>query len=249
MDKALNTFVKKANILIFLFTIQLYRKYLIQSGNNVTNDIQASAAIYNKTVLKIYDFWVHGFSNHYLWRCPTSHLIALYQQSTSNNHLEVGVGTGFFLQRVPFTQLKPRLVLMDLNPNTLEIVSQKLQRFQPAGVINDILAGQQPNLPLFDSIAFNYVWHCLPAEADKAQAFANLAKFLQPNGVLFGSTLLAKDISQNLAAKALMKLYQHKGIFGNQYDDLTRLETALQQNFSRYHIQQIGSAAIFSAWK
>ena len=216
---------------------------------NTVNDIQAGAAIYNKTVLKVYDVWVHGFSNHYLWRCPTTHLVALYQRYTSNNHLEVGVGTGLFLQRVQFTQLKPRLVLMDLNPNTLEIVSKKLQRIQPAGVINDILAGQQPNLPLFDSIAFNYVWHCLPAEADKEQAFVNLAKFLQPNGVLFGSTLLAKDIQQNLPAKALMKLYQHKGIFGNQYDDLARLETALQQNFSRYQIQQIGSAALFVAWK
>ncbi len=223
----------------------------MQSDNNVTsaNEIQASAAIYNKTVLKIYDLWVHGFSNHYLWRCPTTHLIALYQRYTSNNHLEVGVGTGFFLERVQFTQLKPRIVLMDLNPNTLEIVSKKMQRFQPAGVINDILAGKQPNLPLFSSIAFNYVWHCLPAEADKEQAFANLATFLQTDGVLFGSTLLAKDIEQNIAAQSLMKLYQHKGIFGNQYDDLNRLETALQQHFSRYQIQQIGSAALFVAWK
>jgi hypothetical protein len=93
------------------------------------------------------------------------------------------------------------------------------------------------------------VWHCLPAEANKEQAFANLAKFLRPEGILFGSTLLAKDVQQNLPAKALMKIYQHKGIFGNQYDDLSRLEAALQQNFSRYQIQQIGSAAIFSAWK
>ena len=64
-----------------------------------SNDTQTGAAIYTKTILKVYDFWVHGFSNHYLWQCPTTHLIALYQRYTSNNHLEVGVGTGFFLQR------------------------------------------------------------------------------------------------------------------------------------------------------
>lgn len=222
---------------------------MTDNSMSVSIKIQAGAAVYSKTVLKLYDFWVHGLSNHYLWRCPTVQLHALYQQHTSNNHLEVGVGTGFFLKAVSFTLLKPRIVLMDLNANTLELVSKAISQYQPAGVINDILAAPQPVIPPFDSIAFNYVWHCLPNNMNKEQAFGHLAQFLKPQGVLFGATLLGKDIKLNPAAKGLMALYNKKGIFGNQHDSYAALEQALTANFSRYEIRQVGAAAIFSAWK
>ena len=238
-------------------TTQVYIKYFAKvlgsffmaNQLSVVINTQAGAAVYSKTVLKLYDFWVHGLSNHYLWHCPTVQLHALYQQYTINNHLEVGVGTGFFLKQVEFTRLKPRIVLMDLNANTLEMVSQAIAHYQPAGVVNDILSVHQPVLPLFDSIAFNYVWHCLPPNANKAQAFTHLAQFLKPNGVLFGATLLGKDTKLNPIAKGLMTLYNQKGIFGNQDDSYAALESALAANFSRYNIRQIGTAAIFSAWK
>lgn len=216
---------------------------------SVVINTQAGAAVYSKTVLRLYDFWVHGLSNHYLWHGPTVQLHALYQQHTTNNHLEVGVGTGFFLKQVKFSRLKPRIVLMDLNTNTLEMVSQAIAHYQPAGVVNDILSVHQPVLPLFDSIAFNYVWHCLPPNANKEQAFTHLAQFLKPDGVLFGATLLGKDTKLNPIAKGLMTLYNQKGIFGNQYDSYAALESALAANFSRYDIRQVGTAAIFSAWR
>ena len=216
---------------------------------SVAINTQAGAAVYSKAVLSVYDFWVHGFSNHYLWHCPTVQLHALYQQHTSNNHLEVGAGTGFFLKQVKFNRLKPRIVLMDLNTNTLEVVSKTIAHYQPAGVVNDILSPTQPQLPLFDSIAFNYVWHCLPANANKAKAFTHLAQFLQPDGVLFGATLLGKDTKLNPFAKGLMALYNQKGIFGNQNDSYDALERALAANFSRYDIRQVGTAALFTAWK
>ncbi len=216
---------------------------------SVVINTQAGAAVYSKTVLRLYDFWVHGLSNHYLWHCPTVQLHALYQQHTTNNHLEVGVGTGFFLKQVKFSRLKPRIVLMDLNTNTLEMVSQAIAHYQPAGVVNDILSVHQPVLPLFDSIAFNYVWHCLPPNANKAQAFTHLAQFLKPDGVLFGATLLGKDTKLNPIAKGLMTLYNQKGIFGNNADSRASLESALAANFSHYEIRQVGAAAIFSAWK
>lgn len=214
-----------------------------------SNPSQAGAAVYTRNALRLYDFWVHGFSNHYLWNCPTQQLHALYQQHTSNNHLEVGAGTGFFLKQVPFRVLKPRIVLMDLNPTPLETASAALQRYQPAGVINDVLADSQPSLPQFDSIAFNYVWHCLPAAVGKDKAFANLSRLLSDQGVLFGATLLGKDVRLNPFAKALMKLYNHKGIFGNRDDSREALEAALARNFSRYEIRQEGVAALFTAWK
>lgn len=214
-----------------------------------THTTHAGAAVYSKNTLKLYDFWVHGFSNHYLWHCPTAQLHALYQRHTSNNHLEVGAGTGFFLKQVPFRVLKPRIVLMDLNPITLETASNSIAHYQPAGVINDILAQAQPLLPCFDSIAFNYVWHCLPASTDKADAFTNLSRLLNNNGVLFGATLLGQGVGLNPLAKAVMKLYNRQGIFGNEHDSRATLEKALAANFSRYEIKQEGAAALFSAWK
>ena len=215
-----------------------------------THDSQAGAAIYTKTALKLYDFWVHGFSNRYLWNCPTEQLHAHYQRHTSNNHLEVGAGTGFFLKQVPFRVLKPRIVLMDLNQNTLEVASRAIQHFEPAGILVDILSDTMPTLPKFNSIAFNYVWHCLPAApARKEQAFSHLASLLNKDGVLFGATLLRQNIPMNPLAKTVMTLYNQKGIFGNNADSRASLESALAANFSRYEIRQVGAAAIFSAWK
>ena len=215
-----------------------------------THDSQAGAAIYTKTALKLYDFWVHGFSNHYLWNCPTEQLHAHYQRHTSNNHLEVGAGTGFFLKQVPFRVLKPRIVLMDLNQNTLEVASRAIQHFEPAGILVDILSDTMPTLPKFDSIAFNYVWHCLPSPpARKNIAFRHLASLLKDGGVVFGATLLMQDTPMNPFAKALMKLYNQKGIFGNEADSREALESVLAANFSRYEIRQEGAAALFSAWK
>lgn len=62
----------------------------------------AGQAIYTKSVLAIYDFWVHGISNHLIWRCPAMHLQALYDRHVSLNHMDVGVGTGYFLDRCSF---------------------------------------------------------------------------------------------------------------------------------------------------
>lgn len=215
-----------------------------------TRDSQAGAAIYTKTALKLYDFWVHGFSNRYLWNCPTEQLHALYQRHTSNNHLEVGAGTGFFLKQVPFRVLKPRIVLMDLNQNTLEVASRAIQHYEPAGILVDILSDTMPTLPKFNSIAFNYVWHCLPSPpARKNIAFRHLASLLKDGGVVFGATLLMQDTPMNPFAKALMKLYNQKGIFGNEADSREALESVLAANFSRYEIRQEGAAALFSAWK
>jgi hypothetical protein len=107
-----------------------------------------------------------------------------------------------------------------------------------------------PTLPKFDSIAFNYVWHCLPSPpARKNIAFRHLASLLKDGGVVFGATLLMQDTPMNPFAKALMKLYNQKGIFGNEADSREALESVLAANFSRYEIRQEGAAALFSAWK
>ena len=94
------------------------------------------------------------------------------------------------------------------------------------------------------------MWHCLPGPpARKSIAFSHLASLLKDGGVLFGATLLMENTPMNPFAKAVMKLYNQKGIFGNVADSREALESVLAANFSRYEIRQEGVAAIFSAWK
>jgi hypothetical protein len=61
--------------------------------------IAKAHAIYTPSMLSIYDLLVHGASNHLAWRCPTRKLFEPYRANLSANHLEAGVGTGYFLDR------------------------------------------------------------------------------------------------------------------------------------------------------
>lgn len=60
--------------------------------------IAAGHAIYTKRTLQVYNFVVLGISNYFIWKCPTKHIVAHYNRNVSANHLDVGVGTGYFLK-------------------------------------------------------------------------------------------------------------------------------------------------------
>ena len=60
-------------------------------------DVEAGQAVYNKYVLAIYDLLVLGFSCRFLWKCPAHRMTKQYDTFVTNNHLDVGVGTGYFL--------------------------------------------------------------------------------------------------------------------------------------------------------
>jgi hypothetical protein len=103
-------------------------------GEEVALDETAVAkahAIDTPFMLSIYDVLVHGLSNRLAWRCPTRRLLDLYRANLSANHLEVGVGTGFFLDRTGAPRLN-RLVLFDIKYHCLERAARRLARFQPA---------------------------------------------------------------------------------------------------------------------
>ena len=48
--------------------------------NAIDAQAQAGAAVYSRTVLAVYDWFVLGFSNRVLWRCPTVEIAALYDR-------------------------------------------------------------------------------------------------------------------------------------------------------------------------
>jgi ubiquinone/menaquinone biosynthesis C-methylase UbiE len=121
----------------------------------------AGAAIYSKRVLSMYDLAVIKASNQLAWRCPAQLTLDFYNQHILANHLEIGVGTGYYLDRCRFPSSTLRLVLLDLNLNSLQMAAHRLQRYHPTVLLADVLEPMQCDAPAFDSIALNYVLHCL----------------------------------------------------------------------------------------
>ncbi|MEZ4658766.1 MAG: class I SAM-dependent methyltransferase [Caldilineaceae bacterium] len=208
----------------------------------------ASAAPYNKLVLALYDFYVIQFSNRYVWQCPSSHMLDFYNRHIWTNHLDVGVGTGYFLDKCQIPSQTPLIALFDLNPNSLETTARRLQRYRPTTHVGDVWEPLNLRPPRFDSIALNYLLHCLAGDmTEKAAVFANLRPLLNPGGTVFGSTILGQGVHHNRLARKLMAVYNAKGIFGNVNDTAQGLEAALAANFQSYHIDIKGCVALFSA--
>jgi ubiquinone/menaquinone biosynthesis C-methylase UbiE len=207
---------------------------------------EAGAAIYSTRVLSMYDLAVIKVSNLLAWRCPAQLTLGLYNQHISANHLEVGVGTGYYLDRCRFPSSTLRLVLLDLNPNSLQMAVQRLQRYHPTVQLANVLEPLQCDAPAFDSIALNYVLHCLPGTMQsKHVVFDNLKPWLNPEGVVFGTTILGQGLRPNYLARKLMQLYNAKGIFSNREDNLTDLNAILKRSFRDYWTQVVGCVAFF----
>ena len=65
--------------------------------------------------------------------------------------------------------------------------------------------------------------------------------------MLFGATILGRGIAPNRAARALLDLYNAKGVFNNREDDLASLGDGLRQRFETVEIEQEGCVALFCA--
>lgn len=62
-------------------------------------EVAAGQAVYTERLLAAYDFLVLGVSNRWVWKCSTRRLEELYARHITANHLDVGVGTGYLLDR------------------------------------------------------------------------------------------------------------------------------------------------------
>ncbi|MBK8973893.1 MAG: class I SAM-dependent methyltransferase [Hahellaceae bacterium] len=208
----------------------------------------AGQAVYTDLTLLAYDLFVLGLSNTWLWKCPTALLRAHYEKHVSNNHLEVGVGTGYFPDKCRFPSDSPRIALMDLNLSTIDYASKRIARYNPEAYQQNILEPIAGNIQKFDSVCMNYLLHCVPgAISEKAVAFDHVKAIMNPGAVVFGATILQGGVSRNWGARQLMKLYNTKGIFSNDQDTLEALETALQSRFRHTSIRVEGCVALFSA--
>ena len=212
-----------------------------------TEAIEAGQAVYSPLVLRLYDLLVLGLSNHFLWRCPTAEIVKLYDRNVSARHLDIGVGTGYYLDHARWPVRNPSVTLVDLNPNSLAAASRRIARFAPRPVRANCL---EP-LPLgekFDSVSLSYLFHCLPGSIpEKAVVLDHLRLVLAPEARVFGATILQGDVPRSRPAQALMDFYNRKGVFSNASDKLDDLETALWYRFTDVRIEVRGAVALFEA--
>ena len=216
---------------------------------NVTKEqVQAGQAAYTPRMLSIYNFLILRVIVPYIWECPIDNVIKLYNANISSNHLEIGVGSGYFLDNCKFPSDNPRLALMDLNPNSLKFTAEKVSRYKPEIYRGNILEPIETDMEKFDSIAINAVIHCLPGTmSTKLVVLDHRKALLNPGGVVFGSTILNIGVKQNLLTKKFMKNFNNRRIFCNLEDDLSTLEEGLTERFSKSEVKVIGTVALFRA--
>ena len=216
-------------------------------GADRVNRAERGQAVYSPLVLRTYDWVVLGASNRLLWRCPTSELRRLYDRQVSSRHLDIGVGTGYFLDKAAWPVATPAITLLDLNENSLAFAARLIERYAPRTVRANALE-PLPAIGPFDSCGLCYLLHCLPgAIPEKAVLFDHLRPLLAPGARVFGATILQGRAPRSRPAQALMNIYNKKGIFSNASDTLDDLHAALTARFTRVDVTMHGAVALFQA--
>jgi SAM-dependent methyltransferase len=201
---------------------------------------------YTPFFLRIYDPLVLGLITRVVWRCPSPRMVDRYRRHIRPRHLDVGPGTGYFLERADLPAGSPVTVL-DPNTNVLGHVTRRLQRLDIRAVEADVCKPLPITGP-FDSAALNGVIHCLPGPVSrKSGAIANVAAVLAPDGVLFGASILGRSGPHTRLARKMLDAFNRRGVFDNVGDTQQALGEMLRASFERVELETIGSMAIFAA--
>jgi SAM-dependent methyltransferase len=201
---------------------------------------------YNALLLAAYDPLVLGPIARFVWRCPTTRLVELYRQHIRDRHLDIGPGTGYFVEHAGLPG-GSEVTIVDPNRNVLRHVSRRLRSLDVTAVEADVL---KP-LPVdgrFDSAALHLVIHCLPGPpARKAAAVANVAAVLAPAGVLFGASVIGASGDHSRAARMFLRAFNWQGGFDNLGDTEEGLRDILGASFEHFELETVGSIAVFAA--
>ncbi len=201
---------------------------------------------YTPFFLRIYDPVILGFFTRVVWRCPPGRLVEGYRRHARPRHLDVGPGTGYFLERAGLPVGSP-VTILDPNAHVLDHASRRLRRLDITTVEADVLKPLPLDGP-FDSAALSGVIHCLPGPLSrKATAVANVAAVLAPTGVLFGASILGTSGRHSWLARRLLDSNNRRGVFDNLGDTQEGLGEILRASFEQVQLETVGSFAIFAA--
>ncbi|HEV3157268.1 MAG TPA: class I SAM-dependent methyltransferase [Candidatus Baltobacteraceae bacterium] len=210
---------------------------------------EAGSAVYSPLVLKLYDWWVLGISNRFAWQCPTrTVLLPFYREHIGKRHLDVGVGTGFYLKHVELSPLH-EIALLDINENSLRAASLRIRRPKVKLIKENVMRPlPRPAEEGYDSISLFYLLHCLPGTMDdKEIAVTGLKHYLKSDGVFYGATILGDEANHTTLGRRLMKIYNRKGVFGNSSDSIHGLQEMLGRQFRSVQVRRHNQVALFVA--
>lgn len=199
----------------------------------------------NNLFLNSYDLLVNKINCRYIWKCSEKNIHKLYSKNLKENHLEIGPGTGYFLNKYKFKNLH----LMDINSSILE--KSKKNLYPNCDNINiyqhNIFQKNNPiEIENIQSIGINYVLHCVPGEL--SFSFNNLIKNLNQNNLnIFGSTVIPEN-NIDLANLELQFLNYFE-IFNNKKHDDKELIDFLDSKKYLYQTKKIGYSLLFSIKK
>lgn len=209
---------------------------------------QDGARIYSPLLLSIYDFLIMEVLTPYVWRCPAAHYADLYSRCMSRNHADIGVGTGYMLDRCNYQPGHVRIGLFDLQPNCLRYTARRLARFTPevyqCDALSPIVTGAQP----FDSVALGGILHCIPGDmATKGAVFDSMKPLMHSATNVFGYTILNRRISKTPLSRLTYFLLQKLRVINGHHDSAAQLTDELQKRFTSVDVKVIGCVALFEA--
>jgi SAM-dependent methyltransferase len=203
-------------------------------------------ADYGRVFLRIYDPLVLGLFVRLMWRFSTADHVRLYRELIGSNHLDVGPGTGYFLDHAGLPD-GSKVTALDPNPNVLRHVTRRLRRLEVTAVQADVLKPLPVSGP-FDSAALSFVLHCLPGAMErKSLAIQHIAGVLAPDGVFFGGSILGRSRNHTRLGRAFLSVVNRRGAFDNLDDTESGLREILQRSFRDVGLRTEGGGAIFVA--
>jgi 2-polyprenyl-3-methyl-5-hydroxy-6-metoxy-1,4-benzoquinol methylase len=230
---------------------------------------QTSDAVYTSSVLDAYDVCVWDFNSPFLWRIWPEEVQGLYDDCLvhSTKHCEIAVGTGLFLRNLDSHSIANlrQITLLDLNPEALTQCQNRIEdhRYEYKNDVEidsrvlDIFDPPPAELiGTYDSVGVNFLLHCLHGKniKEKAIVLRNCGSLLTKDGIMFGSTILGKDIMSEdsttggvgKAALTTLRDYNKLGIFGNEGDSYQDLATVLNELFEDVELYRVGFCGV---WK
>ncbi|WP_024806275.1 class I SAM-dependent methyltransferase [Nocardia sp. BMG51109] len=210
--------------------------------------LRAGIEPYHRRMLAVYDWLVLGLVCRWVWRCPRSKMLAQYNSHVGARHLDLGPGTGWFLDECRFPTANPAITLVDLSDGVLAGTARRISRYRPVTRTANVLEPLDLGAVQFDSVGMNFLLHCLPGPLDrKAAVFDSVIPYLADNARIFGSTVLGADERHTAVSRALQRRLNRADSFSNETDRAEDLARALAARFTEVEISRSGVVCLFAA--
>ncbi|KAK7519611.1 S-adenosyl-L-methionine-dependent methyltransferase [Phyllosticta citriasiana] len=236
-------------------------------STNSDTSAGAGAILYSSFALRfIYDTLVLRIFCPYVWGCAAltelaaffnRHVATAISQSSSRSCrlLDMGVGTGYFPAQAPLDDSN-EIALLDLNANCLSAAASRIREAHPrvkcttfnADILEPISAEKLGGR--FDAISMMLVLHCLPGPpARKGDMLRRLSGLLNKDGVLFGTTVLGRDVTHSFIGRILLWHLNRIRGFDNYEDDVASFIRPLEGSFESVNWRIVGRTLLFEAKK